>query len=167
MAIKPHHQSPFINALTAGWAGRFLGSVEAPVDIASLAVFRMLFGLLMAFALARSLAHGWVDELYVEPTYFFSYGLFEWLKPLPSVGMHVLFVALATLALCVAAGFCYRLAVGLFFLGFTYIELIDKTTYLNHYYLVSLLGGLLIFLPAHRAFSFDAWRNQGGTQAFI
>ena len=43
--------------------------------------------------------------------------------------------------------------------GFTYVELIDKTTYLNHYYLVSLLSGLLVVLPAHAIWSVDAWRR--------
>lgn len=128
-----------------------------PVDVASLAAFRVLFGALMAFAMIRFLANGWVEEFYVKPTYFFTYELLPWIKPFPAVAMHVLFVALAALALCVAAGFCYRLSVALFFLGFTYAELIDKTTYLNHYYLVSLLSGLMIFIPAHRAWSIDAW----------
>jgi len=30
---------------------------------------------------------------------------------------------------------------------------------LNHYYLISLLSGLLVVLPAHRAWSVDAWRR--------
>jgi hypothetical protein len=59
----------------------------------------------------------------------------------------------------VAAGCCYRVAIFLFFLGFTYVELIDQTAYLNHYYLISLLSGLLVVLPAHRAWSVDAWRR--------
>ena len=38
------------------------GLVERPVDIASLAAFRFLFGLLMAAAMVRFLAKGWVRE---------------------------------------------------------------------------------------------------------
>ncbi|MEO7678402.1 MAG: HTTM domain-containing protein, partial [Verrucomicrobiota bacterium] len=57
------------------------------------------------------------------------------------------------------AVFFYRICITLFFLGFTYVELLDQTAYLNHYYLVSLLSALMIFLPAHRAWSFDAWRK--------
>jgi hypothetical protein len=66
---------------------------------------------------------------------------------------------LAVFALMLAAGFCYRVAAVLFCLGFTYVELLDQTAYLNHYYLVSLFSGLLIFLPAHRTWSVDAWRK--------
>jgi hypothetical protein len=42
-------------------------------------------------------------------------------------------------------------------LSFTYVELLDATYYLNHYYLVILLAFLLFWLPANRAFSLDVW----------
>jgi hypothetical protein len=44
----------------------------------------------------------------------------------------------------------------LFFLAFTYTFLLEKALYQNHYYLICLLSFLMIFLPAHRAGSFDA-----------
>jgi vitamin K-dependent gamma-carboxylase len=139
-----------------GPAARLLA---APVDIASLAAFRILFGLLMAAAMVRFLAKGWVTMLYVEPNFHFYYPGFEWIHPWPPFWMHVHFVLLALLAAGVALGFFYRICMALFFLGFVYVELIDQTAYLNHYYLISLLSGLMVFLPAHRAWSFDAWRR--------
>ena len=36
----------------------------------------------------------------------------------------------------------------------------DKTTYLNHYYFISLLSFLLIFLPANAYYSIDAKQNE-------
>lgn len=135
------------------------GWVTTPVDIASLAAFRILFGLLMAAATIRFLAKGWVNELYVLPKFHFPYAGFGWVHALPGGWMHAHFVALTILALMMALGFCYRAAIVLFCLGFTYVELIDQTTFLNHYYLISLLSGILIFLPAHRAWSIDAWRK--------
>ena len=36
-----------------------------------------------------------------------------------------------------------------FFLAFTYVELLDKTNYLNRYF-VSLMALLLVFLPTRR-----------------
>src|SRR5690606_10124161 len=53
----------------------------------------------------------------------------------------------------VALGIFYRWALAVFFVGFTYVELIDKVNYLNHYYLVSLLAFLMIFMPLDRGFS--------------
>ena len=38
----------------------------------------------------------------------------------------------------------------------------DKTTYLNHYYLISMLAFMLIFLPAANYFSIDSLKNTGG-----
>ncbi len=61
-----------------------------------------------------------------------------------------------SLAACIALGLCYRAATVLFFLGFTYVFLLDQTDYLNHFYLVCLYSFLLTLVPAHRAFSVDA-----------
>jgi hypothetical protein len=58
-------------------------------------------------------------------------------------------------ALFIALGLCYRFASVLFFLSFTYVELLDKTNYLNHYYFISLVALLLIFLPANQSHSLD------------
>ena len=136
-------------------------SVAALASIAaSLAAFRILFGLLMAVSMLRFIALGWVDEFYV----------------LPDVSLHLGAVPVGAAAAAVAdapafrgarrprAGGRARLPLSrcrraLFFVGFTYVELIDKTTYLNHYYLVSLLSGLLVSSPAHRVWSVDAWRS--------
>lgn len=132
---------------------------SAPVDIASLAAFRVLFGLVMAAGMIRFLAKGWVSEIYLRPQFHFPYEGFEWIRPWPDLWMLVHFVGLAILALMIAAGLFFRAAAVLFCVGFAYVELIDQTAYLNHYYLVSLFSGLLIFLPAHRAWSVDAWLN--------
>ena len=58
-----------------------------------------------------------------------------------------------------ALGYKYKLSSIVLFLSFTYIELMDKTTYLNHYYLISILAFMLIFLPAANYFSIDSLRN--------
>jgi len=153
-----------MTAIRASWSRghlrvAFWDWVTTPVDIASLAAFRILFGLLMAGAMIRFEAKGWVNELYVLPRYHLPYDGFGWVHALPGGWMHAHFVALTILALLMALGFYYRAAIILFCLGFTYVELIDQTTFLNHYYLISLLSGILIFLPAHRTWSIDAWRK--------
>ena len=72
--------------------------------------------------------------------------------------MYLHFALLGLASLGVALGFRYRLSIAAFFFLFTYIELIDKTTYLNHYYFVSLASFVMIFLPLHRVASLDARR---------
>ena len=118
-----------------------------------------MFGLLMAAVMVRFIAKGWVRELYAASVFHFTYPGFEWIHPWPEPFMSAHFILLALLGLGIAAGCFYRFSTILFFLGFTYVELIDQTAYLNHYYLISLLSGLLIFLPANRAWSVDALRK--------
>jgi len=127
-----------------------------PVDGASLAVFRILFGLLMFGGSIRFLWNGWVDRFFVQPNFYFHYWGFSWVEVLSPPLMHAAFVGLAIAALFIALGLFYRVATVSFFLLFTYVELIDVTNYLNHYYLVSLFSFLLIFTPLHRQWSLDA-----------
>ena len=126
---------------------------------APLAVFRVIFGAMILASIVRFWSKGWIGDLYIKPRYFFTYYGFEFIKPLGE-NTYLLFAICGLCAFFVALGFLYRLsAIGLF-LSFTYIELIDKTTYLNHYYFVSLVCFVLIFLPAHVYFSFDAYRKR-------
>jgi hypothetical protein len=128
-------------------------------DPASLAAFRILFGAVMAVSTIRFMALGWIDEFFVQPKFHFTWELFPWVAPLAPPLMYLLFVTLAASAVGIAIGYHYRISATLFFLGFTYVELIDKTTYLNHYYLASLFSGLLIVMPAQTIWSVDAWRK--------
>ncbi|KIC95798.1 HTTM domain-containing protein [Flavihumibacter solisilvae] len=127
--------------------------------IAPLVTFRITFGLLMFFSLLRFWWRGWVTSVYVEPKFHFTYMGFDWVQPLGNTGMHLLFLVITLAALLVALGWFYRVAIVVFFLGFTYVELIDVTTYLNHYYFISLVAFIMIWLPANRDYSIDAWRR--------
>ncbi|WP_231970182.1 HTTM domain-containing protein [Tenacibaculum jejuense] len=126
---------------------------------APLATFRLFFGLLMCASIIRFWYHGWIEKLYIQPKFFFSFYGFSWIKPLGSY-TYLLFIICGISALLVAVGYKYRLSIVTFFLSFTYIELMDKTTYLNHYYFVSILSFLLIFLPANATFSLDNYFNK-------
>ena len=137
----------------------FLSIAARPVCGASAAAFRILFGLLGVAAVIRFAAKGWIHELYIQPEHHFTYSGFWWVQPWPGPGMYIHFALLGLASLCVALGFRYRLSIIAFFLLFTYVELIDKTTYLNHYYWVSLVSLLMIFLPLNRYASLDAWRR--------
>ncbi len=132
------------------------------VDAAGLAAFRIMIGLVFALSAFRFLANGWVERFFVQPDVFFSYWGFEWVRPLPGWAMTMLLWAIGLLGLMVAAGAFYRVATVLLFVTFTYVELIDVTNYLNHYYLLSLLAFLMAFLPLHRYASVDAWRRGTG-----
>lgn len=127
----------------------------ATCDIASLVVFRIAFGALMLYEVLGFLPS--VAPAYLEPSFHFTFHGLEWVRPWPGHGMYVHFGALALAALCVAIGLCYRAAALVFFVGLSHVFLLEQGTYLNHIYLIALLSFLLIFIPAHRAASVDAW----------
>ena len=128
----------------------------APVDGASLAVFRMAFGAILVWEVLRFAQMGWIDEYFIEPEFHFTYGGFRWVRPLPGWGMHALFGGLGLLATAIALGAWTRLSAALFCVGFSYVFLIEKARYLNHFYLVILLLGLMAIVPAGRVWSWDA-----------
>ena len=136
-------------------------AAHAQVDAGSLAVFRIAFGLVGLLIVARFFAYGWIGDLYIEPAHHFTYLGFTWVRPWPGWGMYAHFVVLGLFALGIASGYRYRLCALFFFLGFTYVELLDKTAYLNHYYWASLVSLLMVFLPMHRSLSLDAKRQSG------
>lgn len=127
---------------------------------APLVVFRILFGFMMLFSTIRFISMGWVYDFYVMPKMFFPFEGFYWLKPLPEVGMYLVFALMVLTSLTIMLGFFYRISTILFFLSFTYVELLDKSNYLNHYYFVSLMAFILIFLPAHKRFSLDVYYSR-------
>jgi hypothetical protein len=144
-------------ALERVWtrAGALAARFFVPVDIAGLVLFRVAFGALMLWEVWRYFHYGWIAFYYVRPDFNFPYVGFEWVRPWPGNGMTYHFLALGFLACCIALGLWYRVATALFFLGFTYVFLLEKAHYLNHFYLISLVSFLLIFVPAHRAWSID------------
>jgi hypothetical protein len=130
-----------------------------PVDAASLAFVRIVLGGMIAWDAARYYAFGWIDEYYILPKWTFPYLYFEWLRPWPGNGMYVHFAVLFVAALLVALGLFYRLAIVVVFLSYTYVFLLEKSVYMNHYYLISLLCFLMLWMQPQRAFALDRWRH--------
>ena len=109
---------------------------------------------MMLYSIFRFWYKGWIDTLYIEPQFHFKYYGFEWVRDLGDY-TYLIFIICIVSSIFITIGFKYRLSIIFFFLSFTYIELIDKTTYLNHYYFISSLSFLMIFLPANAYFSVD------------
>lgn len=128
---------------------------SAKVSIAPLVTFRVLFGAIMFASVLRFWANGWIEAQYILPGFHFKYFGFYWVPEISDFGLYAVFAIMAASSLCIALGAFYRVATVLFFLSFTYVELLDATYYLNHYYFVSLVGLLLIFLPAHKLHALD------------
>ncbi|MAS37141.1 MAG: vitamin K-dependent gamma-carboxylase [Anaerolineaceae bacterium] len=130
-----------------------------PVAAAPLVFFRIAFGGIMLWEVWRYFNHGWIARYFIEPTFYFGYFGFEWVRPWPGDGMYLHFYLLGLLAVLIILGLFYRISALLFFLGFTYVFLLDQTNYLNHFYLIALVSFAMIFVPATRALSLDGLRK--------
>jgi hypothetical protein len=119
----------------------------------------MAFGLIMFISMIRFILKGWVEEFYISPRFHFTFYGFDWVKPLGETGMYLLFGLLLITSLFIILGYYYRISIVLFFLAFTYVELIDKTYYLNHYYFISIISFLMMLVPANCYFSLDLLRK--------
>jgi len=142
--------------MTEPRGSQLLRALAAPTDVGALVAFRIALGTIVSVSAIRFLAYGWVDELFVQPKFFFKYWGFGWVPTLPAPWIHGVFVALAVLGACLAAGLFYRVVTVLTFVLFAYVNLCDVTNWLNHYYLVGLLLVLAAFMPLGRAWSLDA-----------
>jgi hypothetical protein len=138
---------------------RLISRLNEPVSLAPLVFLRIVFGLIMCFSTIRFMYNGWVESLYLEPEFFFTFWDIPWIAPLPEFWMFAAYIVMAIAALGIALGAWFRISAITFLLLFSYIELIDKTYYLNHYYFVSIFCFLLLISPAHKRFSIDVLRN--------
>jgi hypothetical protein len=157
-SVRPRRRS---EAAPAGGRRSRLDRLSEPVDNASLVAFRVAFGALLFWEVLRYFSYGWIGRYWIEPTFYFTFQGFDWVQPWPGAGMYLHFMALGSLALCVASGFLYRATAALFTLGFAYVFLLDKANYLNHFYLIVILSFLLVLVPAHRRFSLDVFLRPG------
>ncbi len=126
-----------------------------PVDISSLVYFRIIFGMVMMWEATKYFENRWITNYWIIPEFNFHYPLFEWVNPWPGQGMYIHVAVLGLLALFITLGLFYRISITLFFLGFSYIFLLDEANYLNHFYLVVLVSFLMIFLPLNRKWALD------------
>ncbi len=134
-----------------------------PVDAASAAVFRIGVGLVGVVLAWRFFANGWVDSLFVDPAFHFKYPGFAWVRVWPGWGMHahVALIGLASVGLLV--GWRSRLCAAVVAVLVAYLELIDRSLYLNHYYWLILTAGLLALLPVDRAFTLGRKRERSSS----
>ncbi|QCK13618.1 HTTM domain-containing protein [Mangrovivirga cuniculi] len=132
--------------------------LEQPSSIAPLITFRVLFGAVMVFSIIRFYLNGWVDEFYIDPDFHFKFFGFYWIQePSSALVLYSLYSLLLLSAIGITLGLFYRFSSAAFFILFTYFELLDATYYLNHYYFISLMAFLMIWFPANRYLSVDAF----------
>ena len=129
------------------------------IDNSALVVFRVFFGLLIAIEAFGAIFTGWIRRTFMEPEFTFNFIGFEFLQPLPGNGMLFYYGLMGIFGLLVMVGYKYRFSMVCYAVMWAAVYLMQKSSYNNHYYLLMLLNGIMVFLPAHRWLSIDAKIN--------
>lgn len=129
------------------------------IDNSALIVFRIIFGLLCFLESVGAIFTGWVKRTLVEPDFTFNFIGFEFLQPLPGNGMYYYYAIMGVFGLLIMVGYKYRFSMFAFTIMWSATYLMQKSSYNNHYYLLMLLSGIMVFLPAHKYASVDVKLN--------
>ncbi len=130
---------------------------------ASLAAVRVALGVVAMVSSLRTLTYGWSDSLYAGTSHRFTYLWLGWVPQPGPVSIRILLAGVAVAGLLVALGSHTRVSAAVLLVCFAWIELIDATTYLNHYWFVTLMAALAVVAPLGAAHSLDA-RRRGGNR---
>lgn len=123
-----------------------------------LVLFRIIWGALMFAEGVGVMLTGWLDEVYVQPEFLFTFIGFDFLQVFIGKWMYGYFGVMSVLAGFVCVGYRYRISSILYALLWTASYLSHKSHYNNHHYLILLISWVMIFVPAEKDMSFDAKR---------
>lgn len=137
----------YITRLRAHWF--------TPVNNSPLIVFRILFGAIMLMEFGKSIARGWVDEVYIRAPFRFTFIGFEFLQHMNGEKMYWYFGAGCLVSVMVALGLFYRYSSFLLAILWTGVYFSQKAHYNNHFYLMVIICWMMFIVPAHRRASLD------------
>lgn len=129
------------------------------IDNSALIIFRIIFGFLCFAESVGAIFTGWITKTLVEPKFTFTFIGLEWLQPLPGNWMYVYYAVMGIFGLLIMVGYKYRFSAFMFFIMWCGVYFMQKSSYNNHYYLLVLLSGIMVILPAHKYASIDVKQN--------
>ena len=140
----------------------------APVDSAILIWLRIVVGVTIYFWAVSYTKHvphvqdgvtllkPLYESAFLEPNFLFKYWGFQWVRLWPGQGIYWHFVVTKVAAILLAVGLLTRVSAAVLCGSIAYVLLVERQIYVNHYYLLSCVAGLLVCLPAGRRFAIDA-----------
>jgi Vitamin K-dependent gamma-carboxylase. len=136
---------------------RWVAFLTSPIDGASFAAYRIIFGITFAIDMGSYFLTSWLKETYVTPEFNYSY--IPFIQPPPEPLLYFVYYLCVVSAVLIALGLYYRAAAVTFCILHSYIFLLDRAEFLNHEYLISLTSFLLAIAPANNVFSLDRYFN--------
>lgn len=132
---------------------RFKTWLSEPINGYVIGLFRVIYGLFMAYEIANYIFTGMVRAFFVSPKLNFPYEGLEWLKPLPAPALSALLFVLLGCSILIMLGLFMKWSARVFAVLYLYLFLLDKSLYNNHIYLFILLAVLLSFTDADQFLS--------------
>lgn len=136
-----------------------------PVYPEKISLFRILFGLVLFLQVFYFQYTGFIQKDIVDPVLHFSYPFLGFIRVLDPFLMKGFVLMLFLSSLMLIIGYRARLFSFIYLLFFSYLWLIDKGYYNNHYYLISLILFLLCFIQSDRSLSIRS-KNRGMNAAW-
>jgi len=136
----------------------------AQESVVGLALFRIVFGILVLVFHLRSFFNFRFSEFFTEAGFLWARQPASWLPPVPSLSFslaHVLAVLLLVATVMIIIGFKMRYAAGVAFIIHTYLVLAENVYNDNITSFVSVYFFLLMFSHAGKFLSLDAWFRHG------
>ncbi|KAK9503159.1 hypothetical protein O3M35_011787 [Rhynocoris fuscipes] len=133
----------------------FIKLLYKPADPSSLAVTRILFGILMMIDIPGERGSGDADIRWGDVNEC-RFPLFNFLKPLPLQYMCIAYFTMWLGALGITLGAHFRISGMAFIIPYWYLFLLDKTRWNNHSYLYGIIAILITTTDAHHYWSIDA-----------
>lgn len=148
-------------------SSRLYDMLYRPMDIAGLAVVRMLFGIIIMTEAWRYTDLLRIVAKFTRQTFYFKFRYFEWVEPISPMAMRWLFIVYGIAGLLIFLGLFYRIATLTAAICISYIFLVDATNYLNHFYLVIVFSFMMFFIPANLSWSIYALLNPQKSQSTV
>ncbi len=135
---------------------RLVSLLCAPIDGASLAVWRVMFGYLMLLDALHERGFMNPEEKYGQAPDACFFPLFHFLAPLSVDAFYVMGGLMVLACFGVILGFFYRTSLAIFAIIYWYVFFLDKRWWNNHSYLFGTLSVVMIALDCNACWSLDA-----------
>ncbi len=120
-------------------------------------VFRIVFGLIMAYDKIYYIKSRLISDGFLAPKVLFPYYGLEFIKPMSQSTMNAILLLLLISAIFIALGILFKYACCFLGLGTFYFLLLDKGIYNNHIYMFGMVALLLMFTNADKGYSLKSF----------
>ena len=123
------------------------------VSPSSLGLLRIAYGILMLWEFTH--VREYMMGLVTHSKFFLTYDYFHWVKPVAPEMLEIGFVIATAAAVMQILGLFHKVSAFIVFVFWTYLFLLCRGHYTNHYYLFSIVGFWVWFTDSNRWASVD------------